>query len=141
MAKTAKMDAPKIAKAWRHSFQRIDDNNGVRPPASTTKTAKIKSNKARRIGKNAGPGWRTVPSGRCRLSQITKTAKKASTVPEARSVVVNMGADFSKTAQGLPEDCLLVRAASGWRNPSPAGKFNDIVLRADHGSFLLNRPD
>src|SRR5947208_6004271 len=88
MAKTEKTDAVKIATAWRHSVQPIDENNGARPPVITTKIPKVKSSRASRIGTKAGPGCRNVPSGRTRLSQITTTAKRASTVPESRSVVI-----------------------------------------------------
>src|SRR2546425_1006691 len=55
MAKTEKIDAVKIATAWRHSVQPIDENNGARPPVITTKIPKVKSSRASRIGTKAGP--------------------------------------------------------------------------------------
>src|SRR5207244_5591242 len=88
MAKTEKIDAVKIATAWHHSVQPIDENDGARPRVITTENPKVKSSRASRIGTKAGPGCRNVPSGRTRLSQITTTAKRVSTVPENRSVVM-----------------------------------------------------
>src|SRR5437762_10899609 len=88
MAKTETTDAVKTATAWRHAVKGTDENNGARPPVITTKIPKVKSSRASRKGTKAGPGCRNVPSGRTRLSQITTTSKRASTVPESRSVVI-----------------------------------------------------
>lgn len=87
MAKTEKVEAAKIARTWRHSVQRIEDNEGARLELSIRARPRNKSNAAIMTGMYAGPGWRKVPKGSWRLSQITKSENKASAVPDTLSVV------------------------------------------------------
>src|SRR4029450_13525954 len=103
MAKTAKTHAANIAKAWRHSVQRSDDSEGARPAVNMRRTPKIRSSEAKRTGTYAGPGWRKVPSGRWRLSQITSSANSARMLAEARSVVI-VRTDSNKIAARPPEN-------------------------------------
>jgi len=60
---------------------------GESAPVATTTAPKHSRTTARVTGRKPGPGSRILPSGRARLSQITKRPKSASTTPATLSRV------------------------------------------------------